>query len=195
MFIATHIFICRKFNLPVSAKKTRPQPRKPNFLGNVEDGKIPSVIHSTVMDQSNIESVPRQHVLPMSYPTTQDEMFAFLPSSASETSVMAVNTEEERQLLDKFTCKNSCLPLKQPSFIPLPPSAFEAPLPPAAFEAKHVNTSEQLSMDEPPSEYQDNFMTADRQLKPALQQEIFHIRKFLKKYHSIQEKLRSVIAI
>jgi len=175
--------------LPVSAKKTRPQPRKPNFLGQVKDA---SGIKGTVMDQSNTESVPRQHILPMSYPTTQDDMFAF-PSSASETSVIVVNTEEDKQLLDKFTNKNP-LPLKQPSFVPLPPSAFEAPLPPAAFEIKHVDTSEHLPMNEQLCGYQDNFI-CDRQLQPALQQEIFHIRKFLKKYYSIQEKLRSVIVI
>lgn len=174
----------------MSAKKTRPQPRKPNFLGQIKDV---SGTKSTVTDQSNTESVPRQHILPMSYPTTQDDIFVF-PSSASETSVIAVNTEEDKELLDKFTNKNPCLPLKQPSFVPLPPSAFEAPLPPSAFEIKHVDTAEHLPMNEPPCGYQDNFIS-DRQLQPALQQEIFHIRKFLKKYHSIQEKLRSVIVI
>jgi len=191
-FITIHLsFVCRKFNFPVSTKKTRPQPRKPNFLGHVKDAKIPSVIQSTVIE-SNTESIPRQHVLPMSYPTNQDDMPAFLTSSASETSVIAVNTEEDKQLLEKFTNENPCLSSKQPSFVPLPPSAFEAPLPPAAFKIKHVNRSEHLPMDEPPSEYQDNVIS-DIQLQPALQQEIFHIRKFLKMYRSIQEKLRFVV--
>jgi len=191
MFI--HLCVHRKFNLPVSTKKTRPQPRKPKFLGHIEEAKVSSSILSAAIDHGNVESVPRQHVLPMSYPTTQDEMFAFLPSSASETSVVAGNTEEDKQLLDKITPHINSLPLKQPSFIPLPPSAFEAPLPPAAFEVKHVDGSEQLPINEPSSEQLEKHRSTDSQLQPALQQEIFHIRKFLKKYHSIQEKLRYTI--
>lgn len=155
------------------------------------------------------ESVPRKQVFPLSHPrATQDEEFTFLPSSPSEASLVAVNTCEDQQLLDKCMKRkaSSELSLKQPKMVPLPPSAFEM---------KHTNASERsprkpLQTDIPVKQQKQPFeelLQTDKQqnindlievdVKPknmTLHQEVIYIKKFLKKYYSIKEKLRYIYA-
>lgn len=212
VFYASFIIkTCRKFNIPITtataAPKKRPQPRKPNFLASnisIDDQSSPvlqsiAVEHSSLNAAESVDSVPRNQVFPLPHPNTiQHEDFTFLPSSPSETSLKAVNSSEDQQL-------------RQPTIVPLPPSAFEFKHPDSSkwSHKKPVQTDlqlkqrevslEELSADkqmkrqkEFPSEVSCSELTGvDVKLKNlTLNQEILYIRKFLKKYCSIKEKLR-----
>ena len=218
-------------NVPIATasggQKKRPQPRKPNFLvfdnfidnqGSATLQSIP-VEHLSLNAAESVESVPRKEVFPLSHPCTIQHEFAFLPSSPSEASLIAVNSTEDQQLLD---LKRKDLSIKQSTIIPLPPSAFKL---------KHTNSSEHfpLQTDKPTKQqklsseeilqtdkqtklqedFQDQVsqsikhqqsiseLTAiDIQLKNlTLNQEILCIKNFLKKYHSIKETLRYVCVL
>ena len=172
----------------------------------------------------SVESVPRKEVFPLSHPSIIQHKFAFLPSSPSEASLIAVNSTEDQQLLDLCTKRKdlSRHSFKQSAIIPLPPSAFEL---------KHTNSSEHfpLQTDKPAKqqklsseeilkndqpikqqkEFQDQVSQSvkheqsiselsaiDIQLKNlTLNQEILCIKRFLERYHSVKEKLRYVCVL
>ena len=237
VFYASFIIkTCRKFNIPTTtataAQKRRPQPRKPNFLAsnnNFIDDQRSAVLQSITVEHSSlnaaesVESVPWKQVFPLSHPSTiQDEEFTFLPSSPSEASLVAVNSSEDQQLLSVCMKRKdlSTLSLKQPTIVPLPPSAFELKHPDSSKQSpeKSVQTDkqvkqqklslEEMSLADKQMKQQKKFTDeesqtvkqqqsfseltgADVKLKNlTLNQEILYIQKFLKKYYSIKEKLR-----
>ena len=227
MFYASFIIkTCRKFNIPIStataAQKKRPQPRKPNFLAsnNSIDDQSSAVLQGIAIEHSSsnaaesVESVPRKQVFPLSHPSTiQHEDFTFLPSSPSEASLIAVNSSEDQQLLDVCAKRRdlSKLSLRQPTIVPLPPSAFEFKHPDSSkwshkkpdlqlkqhevsLEEMSVTDKQMKRQKELPSTVSCSELTGvDVKLKNlTLNQEILYIKKFLKKYYSIKEKLRYV---
>ena len=240
VFYASFIIkTCRKFNIsittPTAAHKKRPQPRKPNFLAsnNSIDDQSSAVLqnigveHSSLNATESIESVPRKQVFPLSHPNTiQHEEFTFPPSSPSEASLVAVNSSEDQQLLDVPVCIKrkdvSKLSLKQPTIVPLPPSAFEFKHPDSSKQSseKPVQTDkqvkqqkvslEEVSLADKQMKQQKGFPSQESQIlkqQPSiseltgvdvklknltLNQEILYIKRFLKKYYSLKEKLRYI---
>ena len=171
-----------------------------NFIGDQSNTNLEGI----TVEQS-AESVPREQVFPFSHPNiTQDEEFSFLPSSASEASLIAVNTCEDQQLLDLCMKRkaSSDVSLKQPKVVPLPPSAFEFKQPDSSkwspsrlsqndiqVKQQKVSSEEMLQTDKPQSINE----LVGFDVKPknlTLHQEILYITKFLRKYYSVKEKLR-----
>lgn len=150
------------------------------------------------------ESIPRKQVFPLSHPsTTQNEEYNFLPSSASEASLIAVNTCKDQQLLDQCVNRDfSKLSLKQPKIAPLPPSAFEYVHPNAPREfpretsqtdMQHQQYTNEITQTDKQQQSVSELMSRGVKLKDlTLQEEILHIKNFLKKYYSIKEKLRYI---
>jgi len=188
-------------------QKRRPQPRKPNFLlsHDLNDSQSNTVLQGIAVEHSVTESVPRKQVFPLSHTNTiEDEEFNFLPTSASEASVIAVNTNEDQQLLDVCMSREdfSMLSIKQPKLVPLPPSAFKVKHPDAVKQLPRKTSQTDKQLKQSSSEA----LQTDRQQENigkltgssiklknlALQQEVIYIKKFLKKYYSIKEKLRYV---
>ena len=174
-------------------QKRRPQPRKPNFLlsHDLNDSQSNTVLQGIAVEHSVTESVPRKQVFPLSHTNTiEDEEFNFLPTSASEASVIAVNTNEDQQLLDVCMSREdfSMLSIKQPKLVPLPPSAFKVKHPDAVKQLPRKTSQTDKQLKQSSSEA----LQTDKLKNLALQQEVIYIKKFLKKYYSIKEKLRYV---
>lgn len=160
------------------------------------------------VEQSSLntaESFPRGQVFPLSHPSaTRDEELTILPSSPSEASLIAVNTCEQQQLLDMcMKRKTASEPsLKQPNVILLPPSAYEVKSTDASKWSPKKSLQTKMEVKQQKQFSKEILQTDEQQsiseltgidVKPkdlTLHQEILYIKKFLKKYYSIKEKLR-----
>lgn len=201
---------CRKFNIPFTAgttatQKRRPQPRKPDFLASINSigDQSTATLEGITVEQS-AESVPREQVFPLSHPNvTRDEDISFLPSSASEASLIAVNTYEDQQLLDICMKRkaSSDASLKLPKVVPLPPSAFEFKHPDASKwspcisshnDKQQKQSSEEMLQTDKPQSISELTGFDVKPKNMTLHQEVLYITRFLKKYYSVKEKLRYI---
>lgn len=210
------IDLVKKFNIPITtgttAQKRRPQPRKPNFLvsKNFIDDQSGMTLTDFAVEQSSLnaaESLPRGQVFPLSHPSaTRDEELTIIPSSPSEASLIAVNTCEQQQLLDVcMKRKTASEPsLKQPNVVLLPPSAYEVKNTDASKWSPKKSSQTKMEVKQQKQFSKEILQTDEQQSiseltgidgKPkdlTLHQEILYIKKFLKKYYSIKEKLRII---